>query len=263
MNRCQFNNAYSLNTTFHSCGPDFDFHLTSRGSAPLAPKNAPGFHKTALTNQAASIPESKIVKSEKKENKMAPPSMGDMDQDQTLLQLSQFTCHDPAVPSGDGGVICSNSDRASVSSAEGDRMLASSVKQNNSSNSITATTTTNTLLDINHSDAKSSVPSTPVSKGFYSDVYSTVFALQSLGDDSWNDYLTKVRAMWDGQFQTRPLHEQNNHSEKSSRDAADQVSALREKQGQGQTIINASFKIQLKTNIKFNLFFVFFIFRSH
>ncbi|XP_041363788.1 rho GTPase-activating protein 44-like isoform X2 [Gigantopelta aegis] len=215
---------------------DFDFHLTSRGSAPLPSKNDPRFHKTALTNQTASTPESKVVLlPEEKDIKMAPISTGEMDLDsQTLLQLSKIMADDPVVPLEDcATATVGNCDRASVSSTEGDRMLASSVRLDNRSNSIA---TTNTSLDINHLDisARSSTPSTPVSKSFYSDVYNTVFALQSLGDDSWNDYLTKVRAMWDGQFQTTPLREQNNHSEKSSRDAEDRLSALQEKQGQGQ-----------------------------
>lgn len=42
-----------------------------------------------------------------------------------------------------------------------------------------------------------SVPPVAPGKSFHSDVYSTVFALQALGDGSWNNYLTKVRTMWD------------------------------------------------------------------
>lgn len=43
-----------------------------------------------------------------------------------------------------------------------------------------------------------SMPPITVTKSFHSDVYSTVFALQTLGADG-ADYLSKVRAMWEGQ----------------------------------------------------------------
>ena len=55
-----------------------------------------------------------------------------------------------------------------------------------------------------HPQPQPNSPSTPTSQSVHSDVYSTVFALQSLGDDSWPAYLTKVRSMWDDQ-----LHNQN------------------------------------------------------
>jgi hypothetical protein len=36
----------------------------------------------------------------------------------------------------------------------------------------------------------------------HSDVYDTVFALQSLGD-GWSDYLSRVRTLWDGHLNQR------------------------------------------------------------
>ncbi|XP_069124721.1 rho GTPase-activating protein 44-like isoform X2 [Argopecten irradians] len=60
--------------------------------------------------------------------------------------------------------------------------------------------------------SRSSTPPTPKSGGsVHSDVYSTVFALHSLGDGNSNkgpsEYLNKVRALWDGhmQYNKRPL----------------------------------------------------------
>lgn len=60
--------------------------------------------------------------------------------------------------------------------------------------------------------SRSSTPPTPKSGGsVHSDVYSTVFALHSLGDGnsskSTSEYLNKVRALWDGHMQhnQRPL----------------------------------------------------------
>ncbi|XP_021348872.1 rho GTPase-activating protein 44-like isoform X2 [Mizuhopecten yessoensis] len=60
--------------------------------------------------------------------------------------------------------------------------------------------------------SRSSTPPTPKSGGsVHSDVYSTVFALHSLGDGNSNkgpsEYLSKVRALWDGhmQYNKRPL----------------------------------------------------------
>ncbi|ELT92239.1 hypothetical protein CAPTEDRAFT_221706 [Capitella teleta] len=40
-------------------------------------------------------------------------------------------------------------------------------------------------------------------KSIHSDMYNTVFALHSLGDDSWSDYLTRVRGLWDGHMNKR------------------------------------------------------------
>lgn len=47
----------------------------------------------------------------------------------------------------------------------------------------------------------SSVP--PVAKSVHSDVYSTMFALHSLGDGNISNYLTKVRGIWDIKHQQR------------------------------------------------------------
>jgi hypothetical protein len=41
------------------------------------------------------------------------------------------------------------------------------------------------------------------SKSIHSDMYNTVFALQSLGNGSWSDYLTRVRGLWDGHMNSR------------------------------------------------------------
>ena len=40
-------------------------------------------------------------------------------------------------------------------------------------------------------------------KSVHSDMYDTVFALQSLNNDGWSDYLTKVRGLWDGHMNKR------------------------------------------------------------
>lgn len=41
-------------------------------------------------------------------------------------------------------------------------------------------------------------------KSIHSDMYNTVFALQSLGGDGhWSDYLTRVRGLWDGHMSKR------------------------------------------------------------
>lgn len=71
-------------------------------------------------------------------------------------------------------------------------------------------THTNPILRFNPKDAprqhttktlrSSSVPPAPVT-GVHSDMYSTVFALHSLGDRNVTDYLTKVRGIWDGHMQ--------------------------------------------------------------
>ena len=53
--------------------------------------------------------------------------------------------------------------------------------------------------------------STPQS--VHSDMYSTAFALQSLGDGTWPSYLNKVRSIWDNQFQH---HSADNINEKNS-----------------------------------------------
>ena len=47
----------------------------------------------------------------------------------------------------------------------------------------------------------------------HSDMYSTAFALQSLGDGTWPTYLNKVRTIWDNQFQHRSVE---NINEKNS-----------------------------------------------
>lgn len=49
-------------------------------------------------------------------------------------------------------------------------------------------------------------------RSVHSDMYSTAFALQSLGDGTWPTYLNKVRSIWDDQFQH---HSADNIHEKS------------------------------------------------
>ncbi|CAH1795004.1 unnamed protein product [Owenia fusiformis] len=46
-------------------------------------------------------------------------------------------------------------------------------------------------------------PPPPPPSNFHSDVYDTVFALQSLGDSGWSDYLHRVRTLWDGHISQR------------------------------------------------------------
>ncbi|XP_064595399.1 rho GTPase-activating protein 44-like isoform X2 [Liolophura sinensis] len=78
----------------------------------------------------------------------------------------------------------------------------------NMSNSTSMTNPTPLVFDAGDfvkSSRSRSIPSIPPSKAFHSDVYSTAFALHSLGNgNSPSDYLTKVRAMWDGQYQPPP-----------------------------------------------------------
>ena len=52
----------------------------------------------------------------------------------------------------------------------------------------------------------------PGSHNVHSDMYSTAFALQSLGDGTWPSYLNKVRGIWDDQLQH---HSADNIHEKS------------------------------------------------
>lgn len=43
----------------------------------------------------------------------------------------------------------------------------------------------------------------PPPRSVHCDMYNTVFALQSLGDEGWSDYLTRVRTLWDGHMNKR------------------------------------------------------------
>ena len=58
-----------------------------------------------------------------------------------------------------------------------------------------------------HAVTDSSVSPPPTkttpSKSIHSDMYNTVFALQSLGDGQWSDYLTRARGLWDGHVNKR------------------------------------------------------------
>ena len=58
-------------------------------------------------------------------------------------------------------------------------------------------------------------PKPPPPRSFHSDMYSTAFALQSLGDPGWSDYVTKVRTMWDGHMSHRGTNSKDGAKETS------------------------------------------------
>ncbi|XP_046378958.2 rho GTPase-activating protein 44-like isoform X2 [Haliotis rufescens] len=180
---------------------DLDFHLTSRGSQPSHLKLQSGIDVGAFPKLNVVAPAC-VSHSEA----MTSTIVANHSECKTLLQLTE-TCGQMAQDKSESARPSVEGDGANVAArlSQGDRTLASKGRINSSS----TLTTTNPLLGSNQSDVlynarSSSVPPTPVTKSFHSDVYSTVFALQSLGDGAWNDYLTKVRAMWDGQYTQHP-----------------------------------------------------------
>ena len=87
-------------------------------------------------------------------------------------------------------------------------------------------------------------PPPPPPSNFHSDVYDTVFALQSLGDAGWSDYLTKVRGLWDGHCNKRlslsPANEQTlSNSTPSSSLSSSSTSSSAPAQGQTQGHVNS------------------------
>ena len=109
--------------------------------------------------------------------------------------------------------------------AKGDKRLscpASSVGSLSRTNKVTRPITTFNPLDREkyktageskrESQTNQGFESHPASQNVHSDMYSTAFALQSLGDGTWPSYLNKVRSIWDDQLQHRSadnIHEKS------------------------------------------------------
>ena len=218
---------------------DIDFHLTMNSSAACAAISPPAPSPVASAhNQISDLPSpqsshkrslsgqlpSSLKKSVPGPEATSPTDEGSLSMTTSVIPLSELTPHDSNL-----NLHQSSTDIASALSSGSSTLTGSSLpeklnmlddsSQNDRpvqgegliSNPLECSNTakvTNPSLDFQPGNAlktsrSRSVPPAPVSKSFHTDVYNTAFALQSLGDGNWSDYLTKVRAMWDDQFLTR------------------------------------------------------------
>ncbi|KAK7501998.1 hypothetical protein BaRGS_00006750, partial [Batillaria attramentaria] len=220
---------------------EFDFHLTGRGCAPPSPCVAPSSAIASLASLTGSQAEVLIPRSGGSQPDLTetPPEERSSSPQQDVSTEPQ----DERTDSGDILIALDSSsatfragadagEEASFDSGQGDMntttrsgdglmhtvapptnlSLAGSARQRPTmpaSSSLPSVRgpagSQDNLLSMGTTRPEPTTPTTP-SKSVHSDMYSTVFALHSLGEgNAASQYLTRVRALWDGQFQSSPL----------------------------------------------------------
>lgn len=218
---------------------DIDFHLTMNSSAACAATSPPAPSPVASAhNQISDLPSpqsshkqslsGQIPPSQKKsasEPEATSPAAGSslslvtsvipllkLTTDDSNLNLHQSSTDIASALSSGSSTLTGSSLPEKLNmlddSGQSDRPIQGEGFISNPLECSNTAKATNPSLDFQPGNAlktsrSRSVPPAPVSKSFHSDVYNTAFALQSLGDGNWSDYLTKVRAMWDDQFLTK------------------------------------------------------------
>ncbi|KAL5019118.1 hypothetical protein ScPMuIL_004840 [Solemya velum] len=199
---------------------DFDFHNTSRGTAPPYTRGEKSVERPKESLQFPAQSSSAVPKLPSPSSQpgslnkacgmiynaaVTPVSSQQDRQSQQSPATSETSGSDIFVDAPSPGLNSENNDDE-VDEMEDDRRNTGQGERPNPRGCGSANNLTNKL---NQGGKDGSVGSKPqmqsrslpprtVTKSFHSDVYSTVFALQSLGGDG-ADYLSKVRAMWEGQ----------------------------------------------------------------
>ncbi|XP_076459619.1 uncharacterized protein LOC143292866 isoform X2 [Babylonia areolata] len=208
-----------------------DFHLTGRGCAPPSP-SVPTPPANQPTQVSISVSQDEAVKTTEGEPQMqrtaqrmgssVSPGSGeemvgllsstgdsaseDAGSDPRTEMIGSSSPGEGAVPAhhGDGVLHPTNLSLAGSAPRQRPTMPSQALGPRGSRGAMsTPNLSQDSTLSMGAAWPNPTSPTSP-SQSVHSDMYSTVFALHSLGEGGAvvSDYLTRVRALWDGQFQS-------------------------------------------------------------